>query len=144
MSGKSHDNIDHMHTLVQQMQSLLEHLVEIGREELTSDYDNRMIDAFAQAVLTANHGLRTMHGIIDQDFEPITEEDVLTAFRQRRGITEHGPQQIAQESYTLGTVPLSELPTWEAPTFDPGTPERRLEQNIPPYRGRHGMEGETE
>lgn len=135
MNGKSHDNIDHMHTLVQQLQSLLEHMAEVGRSELDDSYDRRMIDAFANAILTTSHGLQAMHSIIDQDFQPITQEDVMAAFRQRLGITEHGTQQLVQE--TRGAIPLSELPDWDAPTFDPGTPEQRQEPPVVRYRGKH-------
>lgn len=138
--GRSHDNIDHMHSLVQQLQRGLEHLVQIARQEFEhpdSDYDKRMMDAFAQAIITTGQGLHAVHAMIDQEFEPITEEDVLAAFRQRRGIPDHGPRPLAQQPDTRGTVPLSELPNWDAETFDPGTPAERHERNTPIYKGRH-------
>lgn len=141
------NNIEHMHGTVQQLEQLLHHLVEIAREEFDvpdlNGHDPRMVDAFSQSIMRVGQGLSAAHALIDQNFEAITQEDVIAAFRQRRGLPAHTDIAVPQQSDTRGNVPLSELPPWDADTFDPGTPDQRNERHHgndrPRQPGRHRL-----
>lgn len=141
INGEEPNNVDRIHALIQQIERIYEQLVNVAREEFSSPdlngHDRHMVDHFVRGLMQAGHGVKMMHGVIDQNFEPITEEDVMAAFRQRRGLVDHGPQPLEAQPDTVGEVPLSSLPDWNVATFDPGSPEQRREQNRPAYQGRH-------
>lgn len=141
--GRSRDNLNHMYATVQQLRQLLEHLVEIARAEFDhpslGGYDPRMVDAFSQAIMRTGQGLDAARVMIDQDFIPITQEDVIAALRHRRGL----PERVQPQPDTRGKVPLSELPPWDTEAFDPGSPEQRRQQhhgkNRSSHEGRHRL-----